>query len=47
MRFYLMLFMFINVMLCMLINDISNNNDYDADLIMMKLMKLMLMMLKI
>ena len=47
MRFCLMLFIFINVMLCMLADDTSDDNNYDADLIMMKLMKLMLMMLKI
>ena len=31
----------------MLTDDMNNNDDYDADLMMMRLMKLMLMMLKV
>ena len=42
-----MLFIFINVVLCMLADDMSDADDYDADLMMMRLMRLMLMMLNI
>ena len=47
MRLCLMMFIFINAMLCMLADDMSDDDDYDADLIMMRLMRLMLMMLKV
>ena len=47
MRLCLIMFIFINVMLCMLTDDMSDADDYDVNLMMMKLMRLMLMMLKI
>ena len=47
MRLCLIMFIFIDVMLCMLTDDISDADNYDVNLIIMKLMRLMFMMLKI
>ena len=37
MRLCLMMFIFINAVLCMLADDMSDDDDYDADLMMMRL----------